>query len=188
MLRVICLSKSSGSMGRPSNSTYDPAAPEVAMMKVDLMLPLLVRVMLPMNADVFGGAVMFPNASGALVHEPFIGMVKLTRRVSRRPVAFACMNVQKLPGGCEGGTEIEKLEVKFSPALRRARKLGLIVIMQLGQITAMSPPREVSETPRSLSFPVAAVVRFPTTDRKSTRLNSSHMSISYAVFCLKKKK
>src|SRR5690242_21434597 len=28
----------------------------------------------------------------------------------------------------------------------------------------------------------------PATDRKSTRLNSSHMSISYAVFCLKKKK
>src|SRR5438067_8741653 len=28
----------------------------------------------------------------------------------------------------------------------------------------------------------------PQTDRKSTRLNSSHVSISYAVFCLKKKK
>src|SRR5690625_6286835 len=27
----------------------------------------------------------------------------------------------------------------------------------------------------------------PTTDRKSTRLNSSHVAISYAVFCLKKK-
>src|SRR5690625_7796905 len=27
-----------------------------------------------------------------------------------------------------------------------------------------------------------------TTDRKSTRLNSSHVAISYAVFCLKKKK
>src|ERR1035437_9533604 len=27
-----------------------------------------------------------------------------------------------------------------------------------------------------------------TTDRKSTRLNSSHANISYAVFCLKKKK
>src|SRR5690242_20802223 len=27
----------------------------------------------------------------------------------------------------------------------------------------------------------------PYEDRKSTRLNSSHMSISYAVFCLKKK-
>src|SRR3712207_7406839 len=28
----------------------------------------------------------------------------------------------------------------------------------------------------------------PTIDRKSTRLNSSHANISYAVFCLKKKK
>src|SRR5438309_8543322 len=28
----------------------------------------------------------------------------------------------------------------------------------------------------------------PVGDRKSTRLNSSHSSISYAVFCLKKKK
>src|SRR5690348_17514246 len=30
-------------------------------------------------------------------------------------------------------------------------------------------------------------IRLPITDRKSTRLNSSHPSISYAVFCLKKK-
>src|SRR5437870_7989397 len=28
----------------------------------------------------------------------------------------------------------------------------------------------------------------PSVDRKSTRLNSSHVAISYAVFCLKKKK
>src|SRR5947208_6554103 len=32
------------------------------------------------------------------------------------------------------------------------------------------------------------VVRLQTGDRKSTRLNSSHQIISYAVFCLKKKK
>src|SRR5699024_11933789 len=30
-------------------------------------------------------------------------------------------------------------------------------------------------------------LRLSTTDRKSTRLNSSHVSSSYAVFCLKKK-
>src|SRR3712207_7878729 len=30
--------------------------------------------------------------------------------------------------------------------------------------------------------------RFQVLDRKSTRLNSSHANISYAVFCLKKKK
>src|SRR5256885_10866192 len=32
------------------------------------------------------------------------------------------------------------------------------------------------------------VARLHTIDRKSTRLNSSHLVISYAVFCLKKKK
>src|SRR5688500_19468198 len=37
--------------------------------------------------------------------------------------------------------------------------------------------------------PLALVVRLPAHgDRKSTRLNSSHLVISYAVFCLKKKK
>src|SRR5690348_18061993 len=36
-------------------------------------------------------------------------------------------------------------------------------------------------TPLLESIPVAMI------DRKSTRLNSSHPSISYAVFCLKKK-
>src|SRR2546429_6969142 len=36
--------------------------------------------------------------------------------------------------------------------------------------------------------PRALVVEDAQTDRKSTRLNSSHGYISYAVFCLKKKK
>src|SRR5690625_5312955 len=31
-------------------------------------------------------------------------------------------------------------------------------------------------------------IQQPFVDRKSTRLNSSHVAISYAVFCLKKKK
>src|SRR5699024_11278215 len=35
---------------------------------------------------------------------------------------------------------------------------------------------------------VAVIISSPLRDRKSTRLNSSHVSISYAVFCLKKKK
>src|SRR5204863_4992424 len=34
----------------------------------------------------------------------------------------------------------------------------------------------------------AGPARFYRRDRKSTRLNSSHVEISYAVFCLKKKK
>src|SRR5262245_66664354 len=35
---------------------------------------------------------------------------------------------------------------------------------------------------------VVAAASAAATDRKSTRLNSSHLGISYAVFCLKKKK
>src|SRR5690242_21689146 len=42
-------------------------------------------------------------------------------------------------------------------------------------------PRQLRRTARGGDGPSAQ-------DRKSTRLNSSHMSISYAVFCLKKKK
>src|SRR2546430_8736069 len=39
------------------------------------------------------------------------------------------------------------------------------------------------------STPMALLTtRICSTDRKSTRLNSSHSQISYAVFCLKKKK
>src|SRR5207249_6135321 len=36
-------------------------------------------------------------------------------------------------------------------------------------------------------FADAATAGLMSVDRKSTRLNSSHVSISYAVFCLKKK-
>src|SRR2546426_7060255 len=36
--------------------------------------------------------------------------------------------------------------------------------------------------------PSASLIRPTMVDRKSTRLNSSHLVISYAVFCLKKKK
>src|SRR4051812_49922580 len=39
-----------------------------------------------------------------------------------------------------------------------------------------------------LAHQLAWTAPLPELDRKSTRLNSSHMSISYAVFCLKKKK
>src|SRR2546426_7115482 len=50
--------------------------------------------------------------------------------------------------------------------------------------------REAPErlSPNVLLRPVIEAALLPTLDRKSTRLNSSHLVISYAVFCLKKKK
>src|SRR5437899_5535450 len=42
--------------------------------------------------------------------------------------------------------------------------------------------RSASKSPLAFDLPSVGL------DRKSTRLNSSHLGISYAVFCLKKKK
>src|SRR2546430_3207657 len=46
----------------------------------------------------------------------------------------------------------------------------------------------VNRSPNSLAATSQPSSEFFRQDRKSTRLNSSHSQISYAVFCLKKKK
>src|SRR5436190_17292432 len=57
---------------------------------------------------------------------------------------------------------------------------------------ASEPPTDRTPHPTGPPTPsptkMAVFLRFFVRDRKSTRLNSSHTVISYAVFCLKKKK
>src|SRR5207245_6971812 len=53
---------------------------------------------------------------------------------------------------------------------------------------ALRENRSPSNGRRSRSTAQPARIKTDSSDRKSTRLNSSHGSISYAVFCLKKKK
>src|SRR5690349_22540079 len=48
----------------------------------------------------------------------------------------------------------------------------------------LQPPHLGRQQPVILLLPI----KISRLDRKSTRLNSSHVEISYAVFCLKKKK
>src|SRR5256885_15324455 len=50
------------------------------------------------------------------------------------------------------------------------------------RVSQAPPPAVPTDTTSGRGAPV------PAPDRKSTRLNSSHLVISYAVFCLKKKK
>src|SRR6516164_7366753 len=52
--------------------------------------------------------------------------------------------------------------------------------------TLFRSPNELSNSALAQRSARSCTAR-PTQDRKSTRLNSSHSSISYAVFCLKKK-
>src|SRR5256885_9885643 len=46
----------------------------------------------------------------------------------------------------------------------------------------------IGARPRYFGSSEPCMFHAPSRDRKSTRLNSSHLVISYAVFCLKKKK
>src|SRR5438067_9790382 len=57
---------------------------------------------------------------------------------------------------------------------------------KIGQHGAYSPSRAMCRVLFGISK--ESTLHVAQLDRKSTRLNSSHVSISYAVFCLKKKK
>src|SRR5690348_17632641 len=69
---------------------------------------------------------------------------------------------------------------------------GSRVALEGGQVTVTDGP--FTESKELISYALYEVrskeeaVEWAARDRKSTRLNSSHPSISYAVFCLKKKK
>src|SRR5690242_21089148 len=79
-----------------------------------------------------------------------------------------------IPGSLRGGPNV----TYDSPAEDVRPSLTLLV--------ATAGPRAArrARTPLAITTLIAAMMF---RDRKSTRLNSSHMSISYAVFCLKKK-
>src|SRR3989454_2665504 len=55
-------------------------------------------------------------------------------------------------------------------------------------MTQLSSGEELGESRRKSKIVGRAALGEESGDRKSTRLNSSHLVISYAVFCLKKKK
>src|SRR5690242_21535411 len=70
----------------------------------------------------------------------------------------------------------------------RCEEAGLCGFDRGGGIGKPLPVGHIAPEPGHLPFGIAPSLGLRLGDRKSTRLNSSHMSISYAVFCLKKKK
>src|SRR5690242_20987015 len=73
---------------------------------------------------------------------------------------------------------------------RRPPRSTLFPYTTLFRSNAAAAPEAMRRITRALGGANAplALWELERRDRKSTRLNSSHMSISYAVFCLKKKK
>src|SRR5688572_30959885 len=67
-------------------------------------------------------------------------------------------------------------------------RLGRLVLAGAAERRVPEAGRPPGRRPRLHPRPLVAVAARAGLDRKSTRLNSSHSQISYAVFCLKKKK
>src|SRR2546426_2326159 len=104
---------------------------------------------------------------------PRIGLTALLGKVSPELSAFTLGNANARGIAASGSGPLfegGRLVGRYRQA-RAARDEALLAYKQ----TALSALRDVSD---------ALITR----DRKSTRLNSSHLVISYAVFCLKKKK
>src|SRR2546430_6753435 len=82
-------------------------------------------------------------------------------------------------------TEIYTLSLHDALPISSRRSRGLCLNCSSGGSAPASPDWDPGGVPGHRVF---VTRRFRIADRKSTRLNSSHSQISYAVFCLKKKK
>src|SRR3712207_6968272 len=72
-------------------------------------------------------------------------------------------------------------------AVSPARAFLLVPLRHRCPSRSAQPTRTPPDSPVRARFSHAGTGDRCGTDRKSTRLNSSHANISYAVFCLKKK-
>src|SRR5256885_8734875 len=76
----------------------------------------------------------------------------------------------------------------FSAQCGRSYRLTCAIETEEGQPSWIHAPESSFKVTHSRAGSCGAPSMMPSIDRKSTRLNSSHLVISYAVFCLKKKK
>src|SRR5437879_9579522 len=96
---------------------------------------------------------------------------------------MAASRSRPAPGAGSRSRQLTRSSVVATP--RHFRAFG---IMEAGNIVRSLPGDKATRYGSRRDDPARAEARRVVTDRKSTRLNSSHRCISYAVFCLKKKK
>src|SRR3989449_6617091 len=111
----------------------------------------------------YDGALSHDVAFGPLVRDPAAWIERLTARDGPEIVSIAT-------DGETFGHHHREGAVTLARVLDALRQRGDVRVDTFGAFLARHPPQE------------------DVRDRKSTRLNSSHGYISYAVFCLKKKK
>src|SRR5262245_36411143 len=86
--------------------------------------------------------------------------------------------------------QVERISRRTLQKMLRSQPRNLFVAeIRLGNRPALSMNQQIVSTAQGEVFDVGHALPAPRLlDRKSTRLNSSHLGISYDVFCLRKKK
>src|SRR2546430_5411452 len=103
-----------------------------------------------------------------------VGLVDLVGSVGRADKVFFFLMIRRPPRSTLFPyTTLFRSGGPGRPARQRAE--GLRLLEEAGVLGGVSAPGRIRTSDQQLR------------DRKSTRLNSSHSQISYAVFCLKKK-
>src|SRR5699024_10116493 len=128
--------------------------------------------------------------------QPFIHIVIVKGDPSGRHSAVVFLQLADIVAVVEGhehiagtGASLREDPFQFTHRAEEGPVLTVGAVPQEPGLYELCPgflkPRHDIAYVLSLKIPVIDVA--PVSDRKSTRLNSSHVSISYAVFCLKKK-
>src|SRR2546426_4693044 len=114
--------------------------------------------------------------------------------MAARVRVLALLPLLVLPLGCAGPTRGDQTRLwQEAPAAAAAPELTRFNDLLADLADRLKPAlvhvrvRRAGSTPKDDDGP-GEPRRSTGSDRKSTRLNSSHLVISYAVFCLKKKK
>src|SRR2546429_31644 len=88
----------------------------------------------------------------------------------------------------EAKIRLDQFLAKRLPEFSRSRLQQLIRDGFVRLNNSTSRPRQIVRNGDKIDLTEPPLEKIEALDRKSTRLNSSHGYISYAVFCLKKKK
>src|SRR3989442_4847503 len=121
----------------------------------------------------------------------FLGCAAFGQALTQADRERSVKYLQQTRDGVVGATKgLSEAQMKFKPAPDRwsvAETLEHIALAEDFLLQNISE-KIMKAPPGSTDRDTAKIDAMVLADRKSTRLNSSHVRISYAVFCLKKKK